>query len=81
MPPLLLLLVFAFSAGPHDDRFGILCLGIALPASNAVSQQAGSTLKNELVGAWALVRELRLHPDMMDTGLQAFVDVLNGVNS
>ena len=27
-----------------------------------------------------LFRELRLHPNIMDTGLQAFVDVLNGVN-
>ena len=33
----------------------LLCLGVALPAGKAVGQQAGGTLKNQLVGTWMLV--------------------------
>jgi hypothetical protein len=32
-----------------------LWLGVVLPAGKAVGQQAGSTLKNQLVGTWMLV--------------------------
>jgi hypothetical protein len=33
----------------------LLWLGVVLPAGNAVSQQTGSTLKDQLVGTWLLV--------------------------
>jgi len=40
-----------------------LCLAIALPAGKVVGQQAGSTLKNQLVGTWMLVSN---HTDRED---------------
>jgi len=39
----------------------LLCLGAALPESDAVAQ--GKSLKEQLVGTWTMVSNINMHPD------------------
>jgi hypothetical protein len=40
-----------------------LCVAVILPAGNALSQQAGSSLKEQLIGTWILVSSYNQRPD------------------